>query len=101
DGGRVGRAPRGAPAVVAVALRCQAVLEALRGRREAARRMIASSRSMVEELGITQGLLETEMFGGVVELIEGDTAAAARSLRAAYGGLRTPGLAIRAARRAS
>jgi hypothetical protein len=58
---RVLRITEGAPAVEAVALRCQAVLEALRGRNEAARRMIASSRRMVEELGITQGLLETEI----------------------------------------
>jgi hypothetical protein len=41
---RVLRITQGAPAVEAVALRCQAVLEALRGRTEAARRMIASSR---------------------------------------------------------
>src|SRR5262249_60293007 len=67
---RVLRITQGAPAVEAVALRCQAVLEALRGRTEAARRMIASSRRMVEELGITQGLLETEMFAGHIELIE-------------------------------
>ena len=51
---RVLRITQGAPAVEAVALRCQAVLETLRGRAEAARRMIASSRRMVEELGITQ-----------------------------------------------
>ena len=41
---RVLRITQGAPAVEAVALRCQAVLETLRGRAEAARRMIASSR---------------------------------------------------------
>ena len=41
---RVLRITQGAPAVEAVALRCQAVLETLRGRADAARRMIASSR---------------------------------------------------------
>src|SRR6185369_427052 len=47
---RVLRIAQAAPAVEAVALRCQAVLEALRGRSAAARRMIASSRRTVEEL---------------------------------------------------
>jgi class 3 adenylate cyclase/tetratricopeptide (TPR) repeat protein len=97
---RVLRITQGAPAVEAVALRCQGVLEALRGRTEAARRMIASSRRMVEELGLTQGLLETEMSAGLVELIEGDDAAAERSLRSAYEGFRDHGLGIDAARAA-
>jgi tetratricopeptide (TPR) repeat protein len=98
---RVLRITQGAPAVEAVALRCQAVLEALRGRTEAARRMIASSRRMVEELGITQGLLEADMFAGLIELIEGDAAAAERSLQTAYDGFRTRGLGIDAARAAA
>jgi tetratricopeptide (TPR) repeat protein len=98
---RVLRITQGAPGVEAVALRCQAVLEALRGRADAARRMVASSRRMVEELGITQGLLETEMFAGLIELIEGDTAAAEHSLRTAYEGLRSHGLGIDAARAAA
>ncbi len=98
---RVLRITQGAPAVEAVALRCQAVLEALRGRTEAARRMIASSRRMVEELGITQGLLEADMFAGLIELLEGDAAVAERSLRTAYEGLRTHGLGIDAARAAA
>src|SRR5262249_31131326 len=67
----------------------------------AARRMIASSRRIVEELGITQGLLETEYFTGLVALIEPDTAAAEQSLRAAYEGFRTHGLGIDAARAAA
>ena len=98
---RVLRITQGAPGVEAVALRCQAVLEALRGRSEAARRMIASSRHMVEELGLTQGLLETEFFAGLIELIEGETAAAEQSLRTAYEGLRNHGLGIDAARAAA
>src|SRR5262245_37093114 len=98
---RVLRITHGAPAVEAVALRCQAVLEALRGRAEAAARMIAASRRMVEELGITQGLLETEAFAGLIALTEGDTAAAERSLRAAYEGFRHHGLGIDAARAAA
>src|SRR5439155_928628 len=80
---RVLRITQGAPAVEAVALRCQGVLEALRGRTEAARRMIAASRRMVEELGITHRLLEADVFAGRIELLEGDAAAAERCLRPA------------------
>ncbi len=95
------RIARGAPAVEAVALRCQAVLEALRGRGAAARRLLASSRRMVEELGITQRLLEADLFGGLLELIEGDPVAAERRLRGAYDGLRAQGLGTDAAQAAA
>jgi len=98
---RVLRITQGAPAVEAVALRCQAVLETLRGRSEAARRMIASSRRMVEELGITQRVLEADVFAGLIELLEGDGATAERWLRPAYAGLRTQGLGIDAAQAAA
>jgi tetratricopeptide (TPR) repeat protein len=98
---RVLRITQGAPAVEAVALRCQAVLEALRGRADAARRMIASSRRLVEELGITQRLLEADVFAGLIELLEGDAVAAERCLRSAYDGLRDHGLGIDAAQAAA
>ena len=98
---RVLRITQGAPAVEAVALRCQAVLEALRGRTDAARRMIASSRRLVEELGITHRLLEADLFAGLIELLEGDAGAAERFLRPAYEGLREQGLGIDAARAAA
>src|SRR5262249_12971332 len=98
---RVLRITQGSPAVEAVALRCQAVLEALRGRGDAARRMRAWSRRMVEELGITQQLLESDVFAGLVELVEGDAVAAEKSLRGAYDGLRAHGLGIDAARAAA
>ncbi len=98
---RVLRITRGSSAVEAIALRCQGVLEALRGRSDAARRMIATSRRMVEELGITQRLLEAEMFAGQIELYEGDAAAAEARLRPAYEGLREHGLGIDAARAAA
>src|SRR5205814_3481911 len=81
---RVLRITQGAPAVEAVALSCQAVLEALRGRADAARRMIASARKMVADLGSTQRLLEADAFAGLVDLLEGDAASAERSLRGAY-----------------
>src|SRR5262249_2263540 len=98
---RVLRITQGAPAVEAVALRCQAVLEALRGRTDAARRMLGSSRRLVEELGITQRLLEADVAAGQIELYEGDATAAERGLRAAYDGLRAHGLGIDAAQAAA
>jgi hypothetical protein len=98
---RVLRITQGAPAVEAVALRCQAVLETLRGRSEAARRMIASSRRLVEELGITQRLLEVDASAGLIELFEGDADAAERWLRPAYEGFRSHGLGVDAARTAA
>jgi len=95
---RVLRITQGAPAVEAVALSCQAVLEALRGRSGASRRMIASARTMVEELGIAHRLFDTDVFAGRIDLIEGDAAAAERHLRGAFDGLRDLGLGIDAAR---
>ena len=98
---RVLRITQGAPAVEAVALRCQAVLEALRGRTDAARRMVASSRAMVEELGLAPQLFEADVFAGHIELLEGEAPAAERCLRSAYEGLREHGLGIDAARAAA
>ena len=95
---RVLRITQGAPAVESVALSCQGVLEALRGRTEAARRMLASSRKMVEDLGIAHRLFEADAFAGRIAAMEGDTAAAERLLRGAYEGLRDLGLGIDAAR---
>jgi class 3 adenylate cyclase/tetratricopeptide (TPR) repeat protein len=98
---RVLRITEGTPWVEAVALRCQAVLEALRGRTDAARRMIATARRMLEDLGMTHQLLEADVFAGLVHLLEGDAAAAERSLSGAYEGLRTHGLGTDAAQAAA
>ncbi len=98
---RVLRITQGAPAVEAVALSCQGVLEALRGRTDAAKRMIALSRKMVEELGISHRLYEADVFAGRVALLEGDAVAAERCLRASCEGLRELGLGIDAARAAA
>jgi class 3 adenylate cyclase len=98
---RVLRITQGAPAVEAVALSCQGVLEALRGRTDAAKRMIASAREMVAELGIAQRLFEADAFAGLVALLEGDGAGAEASLRGAYEGFRDLGLGIDAARAAA
>lgn len=98
---RVLRITQGAPAVEAVALSCQGVLEALRGRADAAQRMIAAARKTVAELGVAQRLFEIDVSGGFVALLEGDAPTAERTLRAAYEGLRGLGLGIDAARAAA
>ncbi len=94
---RVLRITSGTPAVEAVALRCQAVLEALRGRMDAARRMIGSARRTVEELGLTHRRLETELAAGLIELLDGEAVAAEQLLQGAYEGLRERGLGGEAA----
>ncbi len=80
------------PAVEATSTRCQAVLEAFRGRAAPARRMIDSARRTVTELGLRHGLLEVEQFAGIVELVVDDPAAAEPHLRKAYNGFRRMGL---------
>ncbi|WP_424063476.1 BTAD domain-containing putative transcriptional regulator, partial [Mycobacterium sp.] len=80
------------PAVEATSTRCQAVLEAFRGRDAAARRMIDSARRTVTELGLRHALLEVEQFAGIVELVLDDPAAAEPRLRQAYNGFRRMGL---------
>ncbi|MBG0727662.1 BTAD domain-containing putative transcriptional regulator [Mycobacterium avium] len=80
------------PAVEATSTRCQAVLEAFRGRAAAARRMINSARRTVTELGLRHALLEVEQFAGIVELVADDAAAAEPHLRKAYNGFRRMGL---------
>ncbi len=80
------------PAVEATSTRCQAVLEAFRGRAAAARRMIESARRTVGELGLRHALLEVEQFAGIVELVVDDPAAAEPYLRKAYNGFKRLGL---------
>ena len=80
------------PAVEATSTRCQAVLEAFRGRAAAARRMIDSARRTVSELGLRHARLEVEQFAGIVELVADDPAAAEPHLRKAYNGFRRMGL---------
>lgn len=89
---RLPRITTDSPAVEATSTRCQAVLEAFRGRAAAARRMIDSARRTVSELGLRHALLEVEQFAGIVELIVDDPAAAESHLRKAYNGFRRMGL---------
>ncbi|SEB27060.1 Predicted ATPase [Mycobacterium sp. 283mftsu] len=76
------------PAVEATSMRCQAVLEAFRGRSAAARRMIDSARRTANGLGLRHAGLEVEHHAGIVELVSGDPVAAEPFLRKAYNGFR-------------
>ena len=98
---RVLRITTGSPAVEAVALRCQAVLEAMRGRTDAARRMLGSARRSLESLGHTHGLLEVDVFAGIIELISGQPAEAELALRRAYDGFVSRGVGVDAAQAAA
>ena len=88
---RLLRITTASPSVEATSMRCQAVLEALRGRFDVSRSMLASARASLEELGLRHGLLETEYLAGVVELVAGDPAAAIEPLRASVPRVRRDG----------
>ena len=98
---RVLRITTGATTVEATSLRCQAVLEALRGRTDASRRMLAAARRSLEELGHRHGLLSTDMFAGLVELLADDPAAAEVPLREATAGFKQLGVDVDAAQAAA
>ena len=98
---RVLRITTGSPAVEAAALRCQAVLEAVRGRSDAARRMLDSARRSLESLGHAHGLLETDLYSGMVELSGGRSADAELLLRRAYEGFVARGVGADAAQAAA
>ncbi len=84
---RLLRITDGSPSVEATSVRCQGVLEAMRGRFEASRELLAKSRAAAEEFGLRQGRYETELFGGIVELWAGEPVAAEEHLREAASGL--------------
>ncbi len=84
---RLSRIAADSPAVVATSSRCQAVLEAMRGRFDTARSLLEASRVTNLELGLDHGLLETSLFAGIVELLADDPVAAEPHLRHAFGGL--------------
>jgi class 3 adenylate cyclase len=88
---RLVRITAGSPVVEATSQRCQALLEAFRGRDDAARRMIASARATLEELGVRLAMLETDLFAGMVELVMGDLDLAGEYLELAHDGLRALG----------
>jgi class 3 adenylate cyclase/ketosteroid isomerase-like protein len=87
--------------VEALALRCQAVLEAMRGRVEAAREILAGARATLEELGLSMELHETRTYTAMVELIAGEPAAAVAQLQAARAGFESLGADAAAAQAAA
>ena len=89
---RLLRITTGSPVVEATSTRCQAVLDAFRGRAAAGRSLIDSARRTLTELGMRHALLEVDQFAGIVELVADDPAAAEPHLRRAYNGFRRMGL---------
>jgi class 3 adenylate cyclase len=87
--------------VEAVALRCQAVLEAMRGRHDAARDILVSGRATLEELGLAFELGELSVHAGIVELLAGDALAASEHLSAARAAFERLGAAAGAAQAAA
>jgi hypothetical protein len=71
----------GRPGVEAAALQSLAVLHALDGAFAKARRRVAESRTLRRELGQVVGAAASAIDEGIVELLAGDAAAAARTLR--------------------
>ncbi|AGB22983.1 putative ATPase [Mycobacterium sp. JS623] len=84
---RMQRMTTAAPSLEATSLRCLAVLEMLRGRSNKARTMLADARQVVADLGLRHGLMETELFAGIIESMEGDPIAAEPHFRTALEGL--------------
>lgn len=89
---RLLRITTGSPLVEATSTRCQAVLDAFRGRATEGRRLIESARRTLTELGLRHALLEVDQFAGIIELVSDDAAAAEPYLRRAYEGFRRMGL---------
>ena len=89
---RLLRITTGSPVVEATSTRCQAVLDAFRGRAAAGRSLLDSARRTLTELGMRHALLEVDQFAGILELVADDPAAAEPHLRRAYNGFRRMGL---------
>ena len=98
---RIVRMTPGHRHVETMALRCQAVLEAMRGRADAGRAILRDGRAALEELGLTLELHELDTYAGTVELLAGDPAAAEERLRAARDGFAALGVDTGAAQAAA
>src|SRR5689334_21165742 len=59
----------------------------LRGRPDKGRTIHADARQLVAALGLRQGLMETELFAGIIESMQGDQIAAEPHFRTALDGL--------------
>ena len=84
---RLSRITADSPAVEATSVRCQAVLEGMRGRFDTARSLLDAARTTGRKVGLRHALLETELYAGIVELFADDPVAAEPHLREAFGGL--------------
>ncbi|OBK72686.1 nuclear transport factor 2 family protein [Mycobacterium sp. 1164985.4] len=84
---RMQRMTTAAPSLEATSLRHLAVLELLRGRPDKARKMLGEARQIVADLGLRHGLMETELFAGIIESMSGDPVAAEPHFRMALEGL--------------
>lgn len=84
---RMQRMTTAAPSLEATSLRHLAVLELLRGRPDKARKMLAEARQIVADLGLRHGLMETELFAGIIESMSGEPVAAEPHFRMALEGL--------------
>jgi class 3 adenylate cyclase/tetratricopeptide (TPR) repeat protein len=62
-----------------------AVLEAMRGAADEARRLYGRSKRTLEEAGLKTMLASLQMYAGMAELVSGDALAAERELRLGYG----------------
>src|SRR5205807_1362617 len=71
------------------------------GRTDAAQRMLGSARRSLEALGHTHGLLETDVFAGMVTLFAGEPEDAEVALRRAYDGFVARGVGVDAAQAAA
>ncbi|HXO50730.1 MAG TPA: AAA family ATPase, partial [Mycobacterium sp.] len=89
---RLLRITTGSPVVEATSTRCQAVLEAFRGRAASGRGLIDSARRTLTELGMRHALLEVDQFAGILELVADDPESAEPHLRRACDGFRRMGL---------
>jgi DNA-binding SARP family transcriptional activator len=98
---RLLRITTGSPVVEATSMRCQAVLEALRGRADAGRAMIGRARRTLGDLGLRHAGHQVDLFAGMVELLADDPAAAEPELRRAYEGFRAMGVDVDAAQAAA
>jgi class 3 adenylate cyclase/predicted ATPase len=61
-----------------------AVLEAMQGNQDDARRLYERSKTTLQEVGLKRLLGSTQMYGGMAELVSGDGLAAERELRSGY-----------------
>ncbi|UUO04095.1 AAA family ATPase [Mycolicibacterium novocastrense] len=84
---RMQRMTTAAPSLEATSLRHLAVLELLRGRPDKARKMLGEARQIVADLGLRHGLMETELFAGIIESMSGEPVAAEPHFRTALEGL--------------